>query len=68
MERAGKPRLKFLIGGALIVTAVIYLIASSMRANAQYYYTIDELQAKGGDSGGRSVRVLGAVLGELDRV
>jgi len=64
MERAGKPRLKFLIGGALIVTAVIYLIASSMRANAQYYYTIDELQARGGDPRGRSVRVLGAVIGD----
>lgn len=64
MEHAGKPRAKFLVGGALIVAAVIYLIASSMQANAQYFYTIDELNAKGAAAAGQSVRVSGAVVGD----
>jgi cytochrome c-type biogenesis protein CcmE len=34
-------RAKFLIGGLLIVAAIVYLIASSTQAAAQYYLTID---------------------------
>ena len=41
------PRIKFILGGLLILGAVIYLIASSTQANAQYFMTVDELQAKG---------------------
>ena len=39
------PRIKFFIGGALILAAVIYLIVSSTQASAQYFMTIDELNA-----------------------
>jgi cytochrome c-type biogenesis protein CcmE len=55
-------RAKFIIGGLLIVAAIIYLIISSTQASAQYYFTIEELQAKG--SVGQDVRVLGAVIGD----
>ncbi len=40
-------RLKFIIGGLLIVAAVVYLIVSSTQASAQYFLTVDELIAKG---------------------
>jgi cytochrome c-type biogenesis protein CcmE len=39
-------RIKFIVGGALIVAAIVYLVISSTRANAQYFYTIDELKSR----------------------
>jgi cytochrome c-type biogenesis protein CcmE len=58
------PRAKFLVGGLLIVAAIIYLIASSTKASAQYFFTIDELVAKGDKAVGQDVRVSGAVVGD----
>jgi cytochrome c-type biogenesis protein CcmE len=57
-------RTKFLIGGLLIVAAIVYLIASSTQASAQYYLTIDELAAKGDAVRGRDLKISGAVDGE----
>ena len=56
-------RTKFLIGGALIIAAIIYLIVTSLQSTAQYFYTITELQAKGASLAGKNVRASGAVLG-----
>lgn len=56
-------RAKFLIGGLMIVAAIIYLIASSTQAAAQYYMTIDELAAKGAAVQGRDLKISGAVEG-----
>jgi len=61
---AQSPRTKFILGGALILAAVVYLIVSSTQASAQYFLTIDELNAKGESMYGKNVRVSGAVLGE----
>lgn len=58
------PRLKFMIGGLLILAAVVYLIASSTTASAQYFLTVEELYEKGDSIVNRDVRVSGAVLGE----
>jgi cytochrome c-type biogenesis protein CcmE len=57
-------RLKFIIGGALIVAAIVYLIISSTKANAQYFYTIDELKSRGQSILGQNVRISGAVVGD----
>ena len=57
-------RAKFLIGGLLIAAAVIYLIASSTQASAQYYLTIDELVDREAEVADRELRISGAVLGE----
>ena len=35
---------KFILGGVLILAAVVYLIFSSTRASAEYFMTVDELQ------------------------
>jgi cytochrome c-type biogenesis protein CcmE len=60
-------RLKFIIGGGLIIAAIIYLIISSTRANAQYFFTIDELFTRGQSAVGQNVRISGAVIGDSIR-
>jgi cytochrome c-type biogenesis protein CcmE len=66
-SRAFAPRFggraKFLVGGALIIGAIIYLIVTTMSSTAQYFYTVDELQAKGASAVGKSLRASGAVMG-----
>ncbi len=57
-------RNKFMIGGLLILAAVIYLIASSTQASAEYFMTVDELKAEGNSAINKSVRLSGAVLGD----
>lgn len=55
---------KFLLGGFLIVAAIVYLIASSTKVAAQYYLTIDELFARGEAVGDRDVKISGVVDGD----
>jgi cytochrome c-type biogenesis protein CcmE len=57
-------RSKFLIGGLLIIGAIIYLIVTSLQSTAQYFYTVDEIQAKGQTIVGKNLRASGAVLGD----
>jgi cytochrome c-type biogenesis protein CcmE len=57
-------RKKFLVGGLLILAAVIYLVVSSTQANAEYFMTINELKAKGTADVGKNLRVSGAVVGD----
>ncbi len=63
--RKGNP-LKFIIGGVVIVAAIIYLIVSSLSANVQYFLTVEEILNKqlAGELTGRNVRASGAVLGD----
>ena len=58
------PKIKFIIGGALILAAVIFLIVTSTQASAQYFLTVNELNAKGQSIVGQNVRVSGAILGD----
>jgi cytochrome c-type biogenesis protein CcmE len=55
---------KFVIGGVLILAAVVVLIWTSTTQNAEYFYTIDELNAKGVSAVDRNMRVSGAVIGD----
>ncbi|OGN95956.1 MAG: hypothetical protein A2Z71_08080 [Chloroflexi bacterium RBG_13_50_21] len=57
-------RVKFIIGGLLIVSAIVYLIISSTKANAQYFFTIDELISRRQSMVGQNVRISGAVIGD----
>ena len=57
-------RAKFIVGGLLIVAAIVYLIVTSTQASAQYFMTVDELADLKGSEIGRDVRVSGAVIGE----
>jgi cytochrome c-type biogenesis protein CcmE len=53
---------KYLLGLALIAAAAVFLIVTSMSANAQYFYTVDELRSKGQGIVDQNVRVSGAVI------
>ena len=61
-RKAGRG--KFLVGGLLIIGAIIFLIATTLQSTAQYFYTVDEVRARGSEVFGRSLRVSGAVLGD----
>src|ERR1700676_4815289 len=54
-------RPRFLIGGALIVLAIGYLIFSSIRTTSEYYLTVPEMAARQGELRGQSTRVAGRV-------
>jgi len=55
---------KFLVGGLLILAAIIYMIVTATQNTAQYFWTIQELQARGSAAIGENVRVSGAVIGD----
>ena len=55
---------KFIIGGLLILAAVIYLIASSTSASAEYFMTIEEVREQESAIVGKSLRISGAVIGD----
>jgi cytochrome c-type biogenesis protein CcmE len=63
-QRAAGGRAKFIVGGLLIVGAIVYLIVTTLQSTAQYFYTVEEMQAKGQGIVGKNLRVSGAVLGE----
>lgn len=64
MESRPAGKGKFIVGGLLIIVAVIYLIYSSTQASAQYFLTVDEVYSKGDSVLGRDLRVSGAVIGD----
>lgn len=55
---------KFVIGGVLILGAVVFLIWTATAASAEYFLTIDELNAKGSGIVDKPLRVSGAVIGD----
>ncbi len=55
---------KFVIGGILILGAVVFLIWTATAASAEYFLTIDELNAKGANVVDKNLRVSGAVVGD----
>jgi len=57
-------KVKFILGGLLIVAAIAYLIVSSTKASAQYYLTIEELNQARATYADREIRLSGAVIGD----
>ncbi len=55
---------KFVIGGVLILGAVVFLIWTATAASAEYFLTIDELNAKRSEVVDKNLRVSGAVIGD----
>jgi cytochrome c-type biogenesis protein CcmE len=53
---------KLLIGGGLLVTAIVFLVVTSLQSNAVYYVTASELLARGGSANSQTVRLAGAVV------
>lgn len=61
--KSGPERLKFVIGGVLLLGAVIYLILSGTVAGARYFITVEDLVSSD-EYVGQTVRISGAVIGE----
>jgi cytochrome c-type biogenesis protein CcmE len=55
---------KFVIGGAMILGAVVFLIWSATASNLEFFMTVDELNAKGQSIVDKNLRVSGAVIGD----
>jgi cytochrome c-type biogenesis protein CcmE len=62
-SRANK-RVKFIIGGAVIALAIIYLVFTATQSTASYFLTVEELHEKGSIVYDRNVRVSGKVMGD----
>lgn len=56
-------RWKFLLGGGLLIVAVVYLIFTGTSTGAQYFLTVDDI-VQNAEYAGKSVRITGAVIGE----
>ncbi len=63
-----KKQIKFLVGSAVIVLAIAYLIVTGISKTSVYYMTVSELLAKGESIYGEGVRVSGKVVnGSIER-
>lgn len=62
LNRRGE-RLKFLVGGLLIIGSVLYLIISGTLTGASFFITVDDVVSNA-DYVGDTVRISGAVIGE----
>ncbi len=61
--RTSGQRWKYLIGGGLILAAVVYLVISGTLTGAQYFMTVNDLLHNPAYVG-QTVRVTGAVIGD----
>ena len=59
--RAANKKIKFIIGGVVIALAIVFLIYTGVQSTAAYFYTVDELYAKGVAVENQTVRVSGKV-------
>ena len=57
-------RLKFAVGGLLILGALVFLIVNAMNGNTQLYKTVNEFYAEQDRLVGHDLRVSGLVVGE----
>ena len=61
---AKSSRVKFVIGGVLLVAAIVYLVVNAMSGGTQLYKTVDEFYAEQNQLIGRDLRVAGFVIGD----
>lgn len=61
---AKNNRLKFIVGGVLLVAAIAFLVVNAMSGNTQLYKTVSEFYADQDRLVGRDLRVAGFVIGD----
>jgi cytochrome c-type biogenesis protein CcmE len=62
------PRLKFMLGGVVIVAALVWLGFVGYQESKAYYITVEEFDAMKGDLKGQTVKVAGDVVdGSISR-
>jgi len=64
LEKPRTGRMKFIIGGAFLTVAIIYLVFNAFQGTTQLYVTVDEYYEEKGNFAGRDLRVSGWVLGD----
>lgn len=64
LEKPKSNRLKFIIGGVVLIGALVYLVINAMTGNTQLYKTVDEFYADSARLAGRDLRVAGWVVGD----
>ena len=64
LEASKSNRLKFVVGGVVLLAAVVYLVINAVSGNTQLYKTVDEFYAEQSRLVGRDLRVAGFVLGD----
>ena len=57
-------RTKFIIGGVLMLAAVIFLVVNAISGNTQLYVTVDEYYSQQAEIGVRDLRISGWVIGD----
>ncbi len=57
-------RLKFVIGGILLVAAIGFLVVNAMSGSTQLYKTVEEFYAEQSRLVGRDLRIAGVVIGD----
>ena len=62
--RRANKKMKFIVGGLVIVLAIAYLIYTGIQSTSAYFLTVDELRAQSQTMAGRTVRVSGKVDAE----
>lgn len=61
-------KVKFILGGAIIVAALAWLGFVGFQESKAYYITVDEYAALNGDYGGKTFKLAGDVVaGSIDR-
>ena len=56
------PKLKYLVGGAIVIAALLGLVYSGVKESAVYFYTPTELNQQKDSVAGKSLRVGGMVM------
>ncbi|MFQ5436225.1 MAG: cytochrome c maturation protein CcmE, partial [Anaerolineae bacterium] len=57
-------RLKFIVGGVLLLGAIVFLVVNAMTGSTQLFKTVDEFYADQSRLIGRDLRVSGRVIGD----
>ena len=57
-------RIKFAVGGVIMLAAIVFLVINAMSGNTQLYKTVEEYYAEQSDLVGRDLRVGGWVMGD----
>ncbi len=64
LQKKSNNRLKFVIGGAVLVAAIAFLVVNAMSGSTQLYKTVGEFYDEQDRLVGRDLRVAGQVVGD----
>lgn len=64
LTKSKDNRLKFIVGGVILLAAIAFLVVNAMTGNTQLYKTVNEFYADQGRLVGRDLRVAGWVIGD----